>query len=172
MDIDWLAEAYRRTRKDGAVGVRDWVLRVLRARTREEQDHAREQRAELQRQLSLLEGQKDRLLNLRLLEEIEADTFAAKSTELRDRAATLTLQIEALNRGHDEDADIAIRAFELSQSLADKWVTADYAAKRRILEIICLNFRLDDVSLYPVMRKPFDLLAEGLLSQKSRGERI
>jgi site-specific DNA recombinase len=38
--------------------VRDWVLRVLRARTREEQDHTREQRTELQRQLSLLEGQK------------------------------------------------------------------------------------------------------------------
>lgn len=152
--------------------VRDWVLRVLRARTREEQDHTREQNTELHRQLSLAKAQRDRLLNLRLLEEIEADTFATKDTELRDRVAQLKLQIEALDRNHDEDADIAIKAFELSQSLMDKWVTSDYTAKRRILEIICLNFRLDDVSLYPVMRKPFDVLAEGLLSQKSRGERI
>jgi surfactin synthase thioesterase subunit len=91
--------------------VRDWVLRVLRARTREEQDYTREQRAELQRQLSLLEGQKDRLLNLRILDEIEADTNAEKSTKLRDRIATITLQIEALNRAHDENADIAIKAF-------------------------------------------------------------
>ena len=152
--------------------VRDWVLRVLRERTREEQDFTQKQRAELRRQLSLLEGQKDRLLNLRLLDEIEADTFATKSTEIRDRAASLTLEIEALNRGHDEDSDIAVKAFELSQSLMDKWVTADYAAKRRILEIVCLNFRLDDVSLCPEWIKPFDILAKGLLVQSSRGERI
>lgn len=152
--------------------VRDWVLRVLRARTREEQDHTREQDLELHRQLSLVKAQKDRLLNLRLLEEIEAETYAAKSTELRDRAAALALQIEALNRGHDEDADIAIKAFELSQSLRAKWLTADYCAKRRILEILCLNCRLDDVTLVPTMRKPFDVLAEGLISKESRGDWI
>ncbi len=152
--------------------VRDWVLRVLRAQTREGQDHTREQDAELHRQLSLAKAQRDRLLNLRLLEEIEADTFAAKDTELRDRVAQIKLQIDALDRNHDEDADIAIKAFELSQSLMDKWVTADYAEKRRILEIIGLNWRLDDVSLCPVMRKPFDLLAEGLLSKESRGDKI
>ena len=68
--------------------VRDWVLRVLRARTREEQDFTREQRVELHRQFALVEGQRNQLLNLRLLEEIDADTYAAKDTELRDRAAT------------------------------------------------------------------------------------
>ena len=126
----------------------------------------------MQRQLSLLEAQKDRLLNLRLLDEIESDTFAAKSTEMRDRAAALTLQLEALNRGHDEDGDIAVKAFELSQCLMDKWLTADYAAKRRILEIVCLNFRLDNATLCPTMRKPFDMLAKGLLVQSSRGDWI
>jgi hypothetical protein len=36
--------------------VRSWVLRVLRARIREEQDYTREQRAELHRQLTLIQG--------------------------------------------------------------------------------------------------------------------
>jgi DNA invertase Pin-like site-specific DNA recombinase len=152
--------------------VRDWVLRVLRERTREEQEATREQRVELHRQLTVIQGQTDQLLNLRLLEEIDADTFAGKSTELRDRAARLKLQAEVLDRGHDENADIAIKAFELSQSLMDKWLTTDYAAKRQILEIVCLNWRLDDVTLIPEMRKPFDVLAEGLLSKESRGDRI
>ena len=84
----------------------------------------------------------------------------------------LKLQAEVLDRGHDENADIAIKAFELSQSLMSKWLTADYAAKRQILEIVCLNWRLDDVTLCPTMRKPFDVLAEGLLSKESRGDRI
>ncbi len=133
--------------------VPDWVLRVLRERTREEQEATREQRVELHRQLTVIQGQTDQLLNLRLLEEIDADTFAGKSTELRDRAARLKLQAEVLDRGHDENADIAVKAFELSQSLMGKWLTADYAAKRQILEIVCLNWLLDGVTLIPTMEK-------------------
>jgi site-specific DNA recombinase len=151
--------------------VRDWIIRVLQAKTRDNQQEAVAQQEETQRQLALLRNQQDRLLNLRLLEEIDAETFARKNTELRDRIATLALQAEACDRGRAEHSDIALKAFELSQSLAEKWLTADYAAKRHILEIICLNFRLDDVSLCPTMRKPFDVLAEGLILKSSRGDR-
>ena len=49
-----------------------------------------------------------------------------------------------------------------------RWVTADYAAKRRILEILCLNCTLDDANLCVSMRKPFDLLAKGLVLKDSR----
>lgn len=44
-------------------------------------------------------------------------------------------------------ADIAVKAFELSQNLRAKWLTADYAVKRPYLEIVFLNFILDDVTL-------------------------
>ena len=151
--------------------VRDWIIRVLRAKTRDNQQEAIAQQEETQRQLTLLRNQQDRLLNLRLLEEIDAGTFAKKGTELRDRIARLTLQAEACDRGRAEHTDIALKAFELSQRLGEKWVTADYAAKRHILEIVCLNFRLDDVTLIPTMRKPFDVLAEGLILNESRGDR-
>jgi site-specific DNA recombinase len=53
--------------------------------------------------------------------------------------------------------------FELSQGLEQKWVGAAYAGKCTLLELVCLNFRLDAVTLVPEMRKPFDMLAEGLL---------
>ncbi|MFH1919938.1 MAG: zinc ribbon domain-containing protein [Planctomycetota bacterium] len=152
--------------------VRDWFLRVLLAGTRDHQRHSQERTVELQRQLTLARHQQDQLLNLRLMEEIEADTFAAKNTELHDRITQLTLEIESADRGRAERADIAVKAFELSQSLAEKWVMADYAAKRHILEIICLNFRLDDVSLVPTTRKPFDVLVKGLVVQSSRGDWI
>jgi len=58
---------------------------------------------------------------------------------------------------------LAVKVFELSQALAAKWLAADIAEKRLLLEIIGLNWTLDGVSLVPQMRKPFDLLAEGLL---------
>ncbi len=48
----------------------------------------------------------------------------------------------------------------------------NYSAKRQILDILCLNLSLDGVTLVPTMRKPFDLLAEGLISKETRGDWI
>jgi len=144
----------------------------LRKSTLSEQQSSKQRVQELKQQHAAVLDQQDRLLNLRLLEEINADTYASKATDLRDEAAKLRLQVEAADRERDETADLAVKAFELSQSLQAKWVTSDYAAKRRILEIVCLNWRLDDVSLVPVMRKPFDLMVEGLSLNNSRGDWI
>lgn len=107
------------------------------------------------------------LLNLRLLEEIDSSTYAVKAQELRDEEAELRLQMERCSRDRTEIIDVAVKAFELSQSLREKWVTADYVAKRRILEITCLNCTLDDVTLCVTMKKPFDLLAKELISKES-----
>lgn len=149
--------------------VRDWFRAVLASKTKDVQADSRAQRAELQRQESLLAAQKERLLNLRIEAQIDDATFLRKQTELRDRVASITLQLEALNRTGDENAELTSRVFELSQSLRQRWLTADFAEKRKILEIVWLNCQLNDATLVPQMRKPFDLLAEGLISNESGG---
>jgi site-specific DNA recombinase len=116
--------------------------------------------------------QQDRLLNLRLSDEIDPDTYARKPTELRDRLSAIKLQLDSVDRCHDETAELATKVFELSQTLTQQWVTADYTTKRRLLEIVFLNCVLDDVTLVPTIRKPFDVLAEGLISKNSRGDKI
>ena len=149
--------------------VRDWFRAVLASKTRDDQKESQARRAELQRQSTLLVDQQDRLLNMRLADQIDEAVFATKQTELRDRVAYIKLELEALDRGHDESAELASKVFELSQTLRQQWLTADYAAKRRILEIVFLNCRLDDVTLVPTIRKPFDVLVEGLVSKNSGG---
>ena len=47
-------------------------------------------------------------------------TYAAKATELRDREAKPKLQLDACVLGRHENAEIAIKAFELSQSQREK----------------------------------------------------
>ena len=101
-----------------------------------------------------------------MADDIDQEVFARKSTEIRDRLASIKLQIDALDRSHDETAELASKVFELSQTLRQQWLTADYDAKRRILEIVCLNCQLDGATLVPEIRKPFDVLAEGLLLKK------
>jgi hypothetical protein len=111
------------------------------------------------------------LLNLRLLDESNESTFAATGTELRDRIARLSLEVEDCDRDRSEQGAAAEKVFELSQTLTEKWVSADVSAKRQLLEIVCLNFPHDDATLSAAMRKPFDVLAEGLSVSFSRDDR-
>lgn len=101
-----------------------------------------------------------------------SDHFTRKNRELRERESQLTLEVEARTRSRHENADIAVKVFELSQNLCSKWNKADFDAKRRLLEILCLNLTLKDATLVPEWRKPFEILAEGLNLEKCRGDWI
>jgi len=106
---------------------------------------------------------------LRATEDIDQERLARKHTEMRDQFASIKLQLEVMARSRNETAELAEEPFELSQTLRGQWLTADYAAKRRILEIVLLNCRLEGATLVPTMRKPFDVLAEGHSVPSSRG---
>ena len=152
--------------------VRDWFGRMIRQWSQHQQQESRVEADAVQRQLSLLRGQEDQLLNLRLAGEIGPETFATKKTEVRDRIASYMVQLDSTQQVRDDHADLAAKVFELSQSLKGRWLSADYAAKRRILEILCLNLRMEGATLVPEWRKPFDVLVEGLSVQLSRGDKI
>ena len=95
------------------------------SKTKDAQADSRAQCSELQRQETLIASQQDRLLNLRIDGQIDDDTFARKQTELRDRLSSIKLQLDVLDRGRDENAELASRVFELSQTLRQWWLTAD-----------------------------------------------
>ncbi len=153
-------------------GIRDWIVSVLRAKSKKADQSASSEREGLLRELESVRKQKQRLIDLRLLDEIEAATFTAKQTELRSKETRLQTTLEGCDRQQSERGDLAVKVFELSQALSEKWLAADIAEKRQLLEIMCLNWTLDGVTLVPEMRKPFDLLVKGLLVSSSRGDRI
>ena len=76
---------------------------------------------------------------MRLAGEIDEATFARKHTEMRDQLASIKVRLDMLDRSQDETADLAARVFELSETICQQWLTADYTAKRRMLEIVFLN---------------------------------
>ena len=136
------------------------VVRALKAKSKDAQRSDSARRGALKREHAKTKENADRLLDLRLNGEIDEATFSEKHTELRDRLAEIAVQIEAQSRREAERAESAIRLFELSQALCEKWVTADVPEKRELLNLVCLNFSLDGVTLCPTLRKPFDVIAE------------
>ena len=52
------------------------------------------------------------------------------------------------------------------------WPVTGSWLRRELLNAVCLNRSLTDLSLETTKRKPFDILAEGLEIKKSRGDWI
>lgn len=149
--------------------IQKWIIKILQAKTKSKQKVGRNDQAELMKQRTKLIEQRDRLLNLRMVEEIDAKTYARKDEELRDKQAEVNAKIEGGERLQSENAEIALKVFELSQCLMDKWFNADIDAKREILKIICLNFSYDAVSLGYQMRKPFEILSKNAILKNGGG---
>lgn len=92
--------------------------------------------------------------------EITPDEYTVKRAELHDRQSALRVQMEVSDRDDREVAELAIRAFELSQSLRERWLTANYAAKRTILDVMCKSVRSNSEKLEICLGRPFDLLRD------------
>ena len=91
--------------------VSNWFVEVLKAQTLDQQADRQAQESELQRQVTLYGTQQDRLVNMRLNEEIDESMFARKHQEIRDRLASINLQLEVLQRSNDEIAELALKVF-------------------------------------------------------------
>ena len=152
--------------------VSKWIVDVLRARVKSEDDTRTAELDRLQKEERSLYAQTQKLIRLHLLGEIEEKSYREMTETLKEELSTVRLRIEALSRNQQEIADVAIGLFELSQHLENKWLAAEIPAKRTLLEFICLNFSATGASLSVTMNKPFDIIAEGLTVQFGRGDWI
>lgn len=143
--------------------VRAWIVEALQARTRKTQERSARHLDRLNTRLTRVRGMRDELLNGRLAREFDEETFARKDTELRDEEARLKAQIDSIDVHRTDETNLIVGTFELSQHLREQWLGTDPAAKRRILRILGLNWTLEGRTLVPKLRKPFDVLARGLV---------
>ncbi len=139
---------------------RQWFVDVIRTRANAGQADNKQHREELKRQHELVESKLSTLLEMRMAGEISPAEYATKRAELHDRQSALRVQLEISDRDDHEVAELAIKAFELSQSLQERWLTADYNAKRTILSIMLETVHLNSENIEFSLRKPFNLLRD------------
>lgn len=114
----------------------------------------------------------DRLLNAYLADTIDEATLRAKSDDLKGGMARVTEALEGVTRLDEGAIDRAMALFDFAQHAVELWRGSNSAARREILDAVSLNRTLSDVTLCIQKRKPFDLLAGGLVLKKSRSDRI
>jgi len=149
--------------------IRQWFTDVIRTTAHHGQRDNDARKTDLLRQQQQVDLKLKTLLDLRMENEIGADEYAAKRAELRERQSAIRLQLEVSDLDAEQIADRALAAFELSQSLVQRWVKADYTAKRTILEIMVKSALLNSENIEISLKKPFDVLSNGLSKTLSGG---
>lgn len=119
-----------------------------------------------------LVAMQDRLLNAYLTGTVDQDSYASKANEIKRELKGVEESMEKTNGQDTVGTDLGVKFFDLSQNLGDLWLGSNSTRKREILNLVCLNRTLSDVSLVLVKSKPFDFLAERLSVQSSCGSRI
>lgn len=152
--------------------VADWFRDALSEAFDDITGHQRRQATALAKRQSELKGMQDRLLTVFLAGAVDEATFRAKSAELGGQMAVVEESLRKLGESDKHRGEVARTVFGWSQNAADLWRGSNSSVRRDILDLVCLNRTLGDVTLYAPKRKPFDVLAEGLKIENSRGERI
>ncbi len=88
--------------------------------------------------------------------------FNLKDEEYKTQLIEIKSQIESTQAINAQSYEYGFKTFELSNRLYSQYVRANYEEKAKILKLVASNFVLNDVSLYPIDRKPFNFIAEGL----------
>jgi len=142
-------------------GIANQIVRSLNS----DLDRSERQRttnlAVLQQRLAAVRTRMDQIYEDKLDGKVSAEFWDRKQTEYRDQERALQIQIarssEPLTQEHTLTAK---RIFELATSAYSLYLTRNPAEQGQLLKSVLLNCSTDGVSLWPVYRKPFDMIFE------------
>lgn len=137
------------------------ILNTALSRLENERSNSEVRAEEVKRQLSLIEGQSDELLNLRLAKVISEDTFAAKQAELQEREDLIGRQVQMMDELRSKNDDLAARAPDVFRLIQQDWDNLSRMAKHDILRLLFGGFVLDDRTLVTGDRTPLELFRAG-----------
>jgi hypothetical protein len=114
----------------------------------------------------------DQIYEDKLDSKISEEFWERKQAEYRDQERTLRVQV-ARSEGpvtHEQTLTVQ-RTFELAARAYSLYLTRSPSEQGRLLKSVLLNCSTDGITLWPVYRKPFDLIFERAKKQDMVGER-
>ena len=149
-----------------------WFREELSAAVDDLTVHKRHRMNALKKRKTELANMQDRLLNAFLNGTVEESAYKAKSQDLKLEAKRTDEDLEGLDDVDPKRGQLAVTLFDWTQNAAEIWRGSNNTVRREILDTLCLNRSLNDVTLVLEKRKPFDELAKRPFLKKSRDDRI
>ena len=115
------------------------------------------QMQELRHEADNIQAKLDKLMDLLLDDAIGKEEHDQKRQKLKQRQIELTNQINSYNMADDGFRDAVVDTLELGRKAHELFVGSNNAGKRRLINFVFSNLRLNGGELQYTLRKPFDL---------------
>ncbi len=143
-----------------------WIMNALREDTQYSRDRQEARLHALKTEYGKVSQRLSRLYDAKFDGTLSEDIFRAKENEYQNELISLKAQMEEFtqeNQNYLEDAETTL---ELCKQLKFLYDAGSLEEKAGLAKIVASNYSLTDGTLYPQMRKPFDLVAKGLSSSE------
>ena len=135
------------------------------------QAQKREQRERLQQRLTAVRRRIDQAYMDKLDGKIAEDFWQRKTADWQMEEQQIMIAMNALEVATEDRLLDAKRTLELANKAYFLYVTQPAAEQAKLLKMVLSNCRIDDASLYPTYRKPFDLIFKRAKSKEWRALR-
>ena len=121
---------------------------------------AADRKARLERESAVVRQRIDQAYNDKLDGKIPEDFWNRKWAELQAEEQRLQNAIAQCKAPSMENMLTVARTFELAQKAHSLYLTQDPTEQAKLLRMVLLNCKVDELSIYPQYKLPFNLIAE------------
>jgi site-specific DNA recombinase len=130
---------------------------------------ATDRKTRLQKEAAVVRQRMDQAYNDKLDGKIPEDFWNRKWAELQGEEQRLQKLIAQCKEPSAENMLSVTRTFELAQKAHSLYLTQDPAEQAKLLRMVLLNCKVDELNIYPEYKMPFNLIAERAKNQEWSG---
>ena len=149
--------------------MQDWMVKALKWSRHEEQEYHRQTLSRLQVELSKVNSRLDALYMDKLDGKVSEQFWMEKSKQWEADKARILEELNNCRVSDDQAYLQGVKILELAAKAHELYKKQTSDEKNKFLRILLSNCTLENGTVRPVYRKPFDILARGVES-KNWGE--
>jgi hypothetical protein len=146
--------------------IRAWLMKALKESHQDETTFHKDALDRLQAELKKFKHRLDQLYVDKLDGKVSERFWLDKSRVWEAEQARLVSQIQAHQVADHRYYDDGLKLLELAPKAYELYSKQPIEQKNRFLRILLSNCTLQDGTLHPTYKKPFDILARGIESRK------
>ena len=142
-------------------GIATQIVGALEADRQRSEVGRQEQIKGIEQRLAAVHTRMDQIYDDKLEGKIDEGFWARKQTDYREQERQLEAALSTAKASVSDDHLLTVkRIFELATKAHFLYVSRNHAERGQLLRSVLLNCDTDGINLWPVYRKPFDLIFE------------
>lgn len=146
--------------------IRDWLIQAIKESHQDESAFHQKEVARLQEAVRLIKGRMDQMYLDKLDGKVSERFWMEKSREWEVEEGRIAEQLRSHQIANRRYYDDGVKLLELASRAHELYAKQPVEQKNRLLRVLLSNCTLQNGTLQPHYKKPFDILARGIESRK------